>query len=297
MELRVLEYFLAVAKAESISGAAKNLHLSQPTLSRQLHDMEEELGKKLFIRGNRRITLTEEGMLLRKRAEEITDLVQKTQSEISTSDDITAGDIHIGAGESEGIRMFMKAAKQLRDEYPDIHFHILSGDKTTILESLDKGLLDFGIVFDDVNYSKYDGLELKAKEKFGVLMRKDDILADKKEICYKDLYKKPLIVSRQIFKAHSLHKFFKCKETGLNIIASYSLLFNGSLMVEEGMGYAICFDKIINTVGSQLCFRPLESPINYKMSIIWKKDQVMSKSAKKYLEKVQQIHCGQFLQI
>ena len=151
MELRVLQYFLAVTREQSISGAAEALHLSQPTLSRQLKDMEEELGKQLFIRSNRKITLTEEGMLLRKRAEEITELVKKAKDEIALSDETIAGDISIGAGETDGVRFLAKGARELQSEYPLVRFHIVSGDKTTVLEELDKGLIDFALLFGEID--------------------------------------------------------------------------------------------------------------------------------------------------
>ena len=158
MELRVLQYFLAVTQEQSISGAAEFLHLSQPTLSRQLKDMEDELGKQLLIRGNRKVTLTEEGMILRKRAEEIMELVRKTEREISLSDEMIAGDIYIGAGETDGIRLLAQAAQKLQYDYPMIHFHIISGDSTTVTEQLDKGLIDFGLLFGKIDTTKYEFL-------------------------------------------------------------------------------------------------------------------------------------------
>lgn len=179
MEFRVLQYFLAVAREQSISGAAKALHLSQPTLSRQLKDMEEELGKPLFIRSNRKITLTEEGRILRKRAEEITELVRKARDEIALSEEMIAGDISIGAGETDGVRYLAKAARDLQAAYPLVHFHIVSGDKTTVLEDLDKGLIDFALLFGEIDDSRYDALKLPSTDAFGVLMRRDDPLAQR----------------------------------------------------------------------------------------------------------------------
>lgn len=196
MELRVLQYFLAVTREQSISGAAEALHLSQPTLSRQLKDMEEELGKQLMIRGNRKITLTEEGMILRKRAEEILDLVQKTEHEITISDDVIAGDVYIGAGETDAVRLLAKAGKNVQMEYPDIHYHISSGDSTDVLESLDKGLIDFGMIFGAVDTSKYEYLEFPVKDKYGILMRKDSPLAEKDFIRPEDLHDKPIMFNR-----------------------------------------------------------------------------------------------------
>ncbi|MCD7731562.1 MAG: LysR family transcriptional regulator [Oscillospiraceae bacterium] len=287
MELRVLQYFLAVARENSISGAAEFLHLSQPTLSRQLKELEQELGKQLFIRGNRRITLTEEGMILRKRAEEITELVRKAEEEISASDDLLAGDISIGAGESDGNRFIIKAMKALQHDYPLVHFHVLSGDKTVILENIDRGTIDFGIIFGDVDSSKYDSLPIPSEDTWGVLMRRDSPLAQKNVITAEDLMDKPIIVSRQAFENSEFKSFFPCGQEKLNIAATYSLLFNGSLMVDEGLGYAICFDKLINVSGnSNLCFRPLKPEIKIGMNIIWKKYRIFSKPARMFLEKL-----------
>ncbi len=290
MELRVLQYFLAVTREQSISGAAESLHLSQPTLSRQLKDMEKELGKQLFIRSNRRITLTEEGMILRKRAEEIMELVKKTEDEITLSDDSIAGDITVGAGETDGIRFLARAAQAVQKDYPLVHFHIVSGDKASVTEDLDRGLIDFGLLFGDIDTSKYEHLNVPFQDSFGVLMRRDSPLAEKKTITPKDLWDKPLIVSRQTIHDSSLHTILACDQEKLNIVASYNLLFNGSLMVDEGMGYAICFDKIINVTGSSnLCFRPLSTKVEIGMHIVWKKYQVFTKAAEKYLLQLQQM--------
>ncbi len=284
MEFRILQYFLAIAREQSISSAAKSLHLSQPTLSRQIKALEEELGKQLFIRTNKKITLTEEGMLFRKRAEEITKLVNKTKEEISLSDETIGGDIFIGAGETEGIRHIAKAAKKLQSEHPSIHFHIISGDKITVLEELEKGLIDFALLFGEIDKSKYDYLVLPSVDRFVVMMRKDDVLANLKVITPKDLFDKPLIVSRQTLSDYELTQLFDCDQKQLNIVATYNLLFNGSLMVDEGIGYAICFDKIINVTGdSNLCLRPLSVQIMPKMSLVWKKYQVFTKAIEKFL--------------
>ena len=284
MEFRVLKYFLTITKEQSISSAAKALHLSQPTLSRQIKALEEELGKQLFIRSNRKITLTEEGMLLRKRAEEITELINKTIEEITLSNEIIAGNISIGAGETEGIRHIAKVAKKLQCKYPLIHIHIVSGDKITVLEELERGLIDFALLFGEIDSSKYDYLSLPSIDKFSVMMRKDDLLANLDIITPEDLFDKPLIVSRQIIRDSNLAKLFNCDKKRLNIVATYNLLFNGSLMVDEGIGYALCFDKIINVTGdSNLCLRPLSIQIMPKMSLVWKKHQIFTKASQKFL--------------
>jgi len=290
MELRVLQYFLAVARENSISGAAEFLHLSQPTLSRQLKELEEELGKQLFIRGNRRITLTEEGMILRKRAEEVVELIQKAENEIAASDDMLAGDIFIGVGETDGNRFLIKAMKAMQQDYPLVHFHIISGDKAMITEAIDRGTIDFGIVFGNTDFAKYDSIPVPYEDTWGVLMRRDATLAENDMITAEDLMDQPLIISRQAFQNLEFKNFFHLEQEKLNIVATYSLLFNGSLMVEEGLGYAICFDKLVNVSGnSNLCFRPLTPKIESHMSIIWKKYQVFSKPTQRFLQKLQNI--------
>lgn len=283
MEFRVLQYFLAAAREQSISGAAEYLHLSQPTLSRQLKELEEELGKQLFIRGNRRITLTEEGMILRKRAEEIVDLMQKTEKEIALNDAAIAGDIYIGAGETDAIRILARTARRLQENHPGIRLHIASGDSADVTDDLDKGLTDFGILFDPRDLSKYDYLKLPHQDTWGVLMRRDSPLAEKTAVTPEDLWDKPLILSRQHREGSALSMWLSRPDADLNITATYSLLYNGSILVEEGIGYALTLDKIINTCGSSLCFRPLSPPLTANLCIVWKKYQVLTKAAELFL--------------
>lgn len=289
MELRVLQYFLAVTREQSISAAAESLHLSQPTLSRQLKDLEDELGKQLFIRGNRKITLTEEGMILRKRAKEVIDLINKTEHEIATTDDVITGDVSIGSGETDAVRYLAKAARELQKEYPDVHYHISSGDTTDVLESLDKGLIDFGLIFGTVDTSKYEYLSFPVSDRYGILMRKDSPLAVKETISPEDLWEKPLMLNRNTCDGDLLTTWLKKNLAELHIISTYNLLFNASLMVEEGLGYAFALDQIINVSESSLCFRPLDPPLYARMSLIWKKYQFFPKAAQKFLVKFQEI--------
>lgn len=285
MELRVLRYFLAVAREESICKAAEYLHLSQPTLSRQLSDMEKELGKTLFIRGNRRITLTEEGTLLRKRASEILDLVEKTTSELTSPGDSISGDIYIGAGETEGLHFLTQRAKQLQEQHPQICFHISSGDTVDVTEQLDKGLIDFGLLFDPINHSKYSSLQLPVYDTWGILIRADHPLAQKEAVAPEDLLDQPLIIPRRLKEGGPLDNWMHRDIGTLRISATYSLVFNASLMVKDGMGCAICLDRIINTAGdSGLCFRPLAPAVHAHMSIVWKKFQVFSKASESFLD-------------
>ena len=288
MELRVLQYFLAVTREQSISGAAEYLHLSQPTLSRQLKDMEDELGKQLMIRGNRKITLTEEGMILRKRAEEILNLVQKTEQEITVSNDIFAGEIYIGAGETDAVRLIAKAAKQLQEKYPDINYHISSGDSIDVFEDLDKGLIDFGLVFGSVDSAKYEYINFPIKDEYGLLVRKDDPLAKKKAISPSDIWDKPLMFNRNTSDGDLLTNWLGKSISEIHIAATYNLLYNASLMVDEGLGYAFALDKIIHTGSTNLTFIPFSPKLEAKMSLIWKKYQIFPKHTQKFLEKFQE---------
>ena len=292
MEIRVLQYFLAIAREQSIIRAAESLHLSQPTLSTQIKNMEEELGKQLLIRGtkgSRKVTLTEEGMILRKRAEEILDLVKKTEHEITLSDNVVIGDIYIGTGETDGVRLLAKAAGKLKKLYPGIHYHISSGNALFVKEQLDKGLIDFGIIFGTPDRTKYEALKLPTKDIWGVLMRKDSPLAKKESISPEDLWDQPLLISQQESEGGELVQWMKRNISELDIAMTYNLLFNASLLVEEGFGYAVCLDRIINTSGdSKLCFRPLSPTIEIEMYMIWKRYQVFSKPAEKFLMMMQE---------
>lgn len=285
MELRVLRYFLAVVEQGNIISAAEALHVTQPTLSRQLMELEEELGKKLFIRGSRKISLTDEGMLLHKRAKEIIELVEKTKAEIVSSNKLINGDIYIGGGETEVMRLMAKTAKKLQKDYPDIRYHLFSGNADDVTEKLDKGLLDFGVLIEPANITKYDFLKLPAVDRWGVLMRKDSPLAKYETIKPEYLWDVPLLCSRQSMVGKELAQWIGKDFNKLNIIVTYNLVYNASLMVEEGIGYALCLDKLVNTLGnSSLCFKPLEPKMEVGLNVVWKKSQIFSKAAQKFLE-------------
>lgn len=287
MELRLLEYFLAVAREQNITAAAQSLHISQPALSTQLKAMEKSLGKQLLIRGvkgSRKVVLTEEGMILRQRAEEILSLMHRTEAEISRSGETIVGDVYIGAGETDVIRLFAEAARQLQQTHPHIHYHISSGNAEHVIDYLDKGLIDFGLLFSQVDGQKYEAIPVPAKDTWGVLMRRDAPLAQKESIAPEDLWDKPLIVSHQKGDDLYLGSWMKREISKLNIVATYNLVFNASLLVDEGLGYALCFDKLINTEGSNLCFRPFSPRLEAHGFIVWKKYQVFSKAAGAFLQ-------------
>lgn len=292
MEIRVLNYFLAVAREQSIIGAAKSLHLSQPTLSTQLKALEEELGKQLLIRGSkgtRKITLTEDGMILKRRAEEILNLVKKTKDEFAISNSVIVGDVNIGTGETDAIRPLIKIAKNLYNNHSGIKYNISSGNAEFVLEQLERGLIDFGVIFGNFDKKKYNYIRFPKKDIWGVLMRKDSELAKKEFIRAEDLYDKPLIVSMQGDMNGYLANWLNKEISELKIVATYNLLFNASLMVEEGLGYAIGLDKIIKIYNNdKLYFVPLYPKIDSSISIIWKKYGFLSKPAYHFLKKIEE---------
>ncbi len=287
MELRVLRYFLTVARTGNITRAAELLHITQPTLSRQIRSLEDELGQRLLIRNSHSVSLTTEGILLCKRAEEIFDLIEKTEKEVSQAQHIPAGDVYIGAGETVGIRLLLQAAHRLQNQYPHIHFHIVSGDGDDVCQRLDQGLIDFGLVFDPIDTKKYNAVPLRHQDIWGVLMRSNSPLAAKKHITRGDLIGQPLILSRRTTETSPLGQWLAIPFSQLAIAATYNLAFNGSLMVESGMGYCLCLDHIINVSGSShLAFRPLEPTLEARIHIIWKKYHAFSAAATAYLEKL-----------
>ena len=287
MELREYRYFLAVAREESITKASELLHISQPGLSKVIMNIEDSLGKKLFIRENRKITLTEDGILLRKRAQEIVDLADKTEAElIATYDDIS-GEVFIGGGETEGMRIIAKTIKELNINYPNIHYNLFSGNAQDVTEKLDKGLLDFGILIEPVDVTKYEYIRLPFSDTWGLVMRKDNPLSKKKYIDQDDLLNIPLICSRQVLGKSELSNWIGTDFNKLNIISTYNLIFNAALMVDEGIGCAITLDKLVNTgENSNLCFRPLKNSKNSNLIFVWKKYQVFSKASQKFLDEL-----------
>lgn len=289
MEIRVLRYFLAVARERNITGAANYLHLTQPTLSRQIHDLEEELGQQLLIRKSHRVELTPEGVLLRKRAEEIIAMVDKTEAEFASMEDTVSGDIYIGSGETQAIRQIAELIKDLGEAYPNIHYHLHSGNAEDVTERLDKGLLDFGILIQPADLTKYDYLDLPARDRWDVIMRKDSPLAEKEAIEKNELLEIPLLCSRQVVGSrHSENKFaewFGTDYEKLNIVATYNLMYNAAILVEAGVGYALTLDKLANTSeDSVLCFRPLRPELESGLNVVWKKYQVFSPAAELFLK-------------
>lgn len=294
MEIRVLRYFLAIAREGSITNAANFLHVTQPTLSRQIRDLEEELGQKLFIRGSHSMTLTTEGMILRKRAEEIISMVDKTEAEFNSMENMVSGDIYIGRGETDVIKLVAQIAYELRVSYPGIHYHLYSGNSEDVTERLDKGLLDFGILIQPADISKYDYINLPARDTWGVIMRRDSPLAEKEVIRKEDLLGVPLICSRQAIsgerRGNEFAEWFGEDFDRLDIVTTFNLIYNAAIMVEAGIGYALTIDRIVNTAeSSNLCFRPLEPRLDSGLNVIWKKYQVFSSAAELFLNKLREM--------
>lgn len=289
MEIRVLRYFLEVAREGNVTHAAQRLHISQPTLSRQIKELEEELGKKLFTRSNYSVKLTEEGMLLRKRAEDILDMTDKTLAEFRAMDEVNGGDIHIGCAESNGIAPFIRVIQTLQKEYPRIRYHFYSSGTEAVNERLDRGLLDFAIIVQEADPSKYNYLRIPASDQWGLIMRRDSPLAQHSCIHLHDLLDIPLILSRQAM-GEEMPRWFGETQDKLNIVATYDLLFNTSVMVREGFGYVLGFDGLVYTgPDSDLCFRPLEPALTSPMYIIWKKYQVFSPAAALLLQEIKSV--------
>lgn len=286
METRVLRYFLAVAQEGSVTRAARALHLTQPTLSRQIRELEEELGQTLFSRGGRELSLTREGLLLRQRAEEIVGLAEITEKEFrSLGERTVSGDLSIGCGESKALSFVTDALKVLQDEHPLIIPHFFSGNGEIVMDRLDKGLLDFAVLMGAENTERYYSLPLPNHDTWGLLMDKDDPMAQKKAITAEDLLDIPLILSSQSLSRDELSGWLGFPMSRLHIAATYTLLFNGSLMVRSGLGYALCFDHIAPSgKDSPFAFRPLTSPL----SLVWKKHQILSAPAEAFLAKIRE---------
>ena len=284
MEFRTLKYFLAIAEQESLTKAALKLHITQPTLSRQIAMLEEETGKKLYIRTNYNIKLTEDGLLLKKRAQEIIELESKTLAELANSDNASInGIIYIGAGETAGVKYIAKILKSLRKSHQGIKYRMISGDAEDISDKLDKGLIDFGLFVGKVNLNKYNCVALPDSDRWGVLVRLTDKLSVKNFITPEDLRGRDLLFSHQAKSHGEFSEWLGCPVESLNIVGTHNLAFNASIMVREGLGVLVTIEGIINNE-SGLKFIPLKPEVKAKLVLAWRKDSCLSKAARKFLE-------------
>lgn len=293
MEIRVLKYFLTTARVGTITGAANYLHLTQPTLSRQLMDLERELGQKLFIRSNHTISLTQEGMLLKKRAEEIVEMVEKTENEFNSLTEDVAGEVYIGCGETEAFKGIAEVVAQIQKQNPQIVFHISSGTFEDVTEKLDKGLLDFGFIMHSADNIKYNIITVPQKDIWGIVTLKDNPLARKSSVTFDDLEGIPLILARKVMRNYSqnneFYDWYNSKKDKLNIAATHTLFYNAAILAQQGVGSVLTLNILKeNEKNSNLCFVPLSPKIETGWDIVWKKYQVFSPAAKLFLDKLQE---------
>lgn len=286
MEIRVLRYFLEIAREGNMTRAGEYLHVSQPTLSKQMKELEKELGKKLFQRGSNNVSLTSEGMLLRKRAEDILDMVDKTTDEFHSLDDIAGGEVRIGCAESYQIKYLARSIQKFKKKYPLLRYFLSSGNTEQVTERLDKGLFDFAVIVEPPDLSKYNYLEMPEANRWGVVMRKEDPLAKKEKIHVEDLFGLELITSQQAMQV-DIPRWCGEKADLLNLSGSINLFYNGSIFAKEGLGYLLTFEHLVeNGPDNELCFRPFEPILETKMYIIWKKYQVFTPIAELLIEQI-----------
>ena len=283
MEIRTLRYFLAIAREENMTKAAEILHVTQPTLSKTLRALEDELGKKLFTRHSFSISLTEEGMLLRDRAESLVTMADKIEKEFLSLDDITGGELYLGLAESHQIRYLAREIRKLKSVYPGLNYHITSGDTEQVTEKLDKGLLDFAVVCDTPDARKYAYLPFPEADIWGVVMPQDAPLAKKEVVTVNDLVGLPLFSSEQGWQ-NDIAKWCGERIHDLRLEGSFRLAYNASVFVKEGLGYQLTFAELVNTAPeSGLVFRPLLPRLETKLFLIWNKYQTFTPIAERFL--------------
>lgn len=285
MELRVLRYFLEVARQGSVTAAAAALNLTQPTLSRQILSLEEELGTPLFSREGRGVALTRAGRYMAERAEEILELAQRAADALRRPPEEVSGDVHIAGGESRAMRLVARAMKRTRLRHPGIRFHVFSGNAAAVAERLEKGLADFGVFIRPASLERYTSLPFPAEDDWGLLLRRDHPLAERARIRPRDVRGLSLICSGQEGAAQAFAAWLGAAGGPPDIVATYTLLFNAAVMVREGLGAAVCLDGIADTsAGSDVCFRPFSPAMRVGLAAAWKKRKVFSAAAAAFLE-------------
>ena len=291
MELRHLRYFLAVAREGNVTRAAASLHVTQPTLSRQLADLEQELGRELLVRESRGVTLTDDGMLLRKRAEEIVALADRTEREMMADDSQVEGDVWVGGGETRTMELVARTMVAIAHDHPGVRLRLHSGNADDVIERVDKGLLDYGVIIGRNPESRFDSFELPTRERWGILVRNDDPLAEKSVVSMDDLASRRLIVSAQPADANQSMSEIEQLLGNLsgNVVSTYTLLYNASLLVEQGFGIALCLDGIVATgAGTPFTFVPTEQQPAMQTYLIWKRFQPQSRAASLFLRELKQ---------
>ena len=287
MEIKILHNFLVLSRMANMTAAADFLNLTQPTLSRQLAALEEELGALLFERGGRRLTLTAAGVRLKKRAEEILELVNRTQGEFRQPENELSGDIYLGSGESWVLGMVAEVMKKLRELSPRVRFHVFSGDGDEVSERLNNGLLDFGLFIEPARVSAYESIRLPEVDMWGALMLKESPLASRVAITPEDLWHEPIIISKQSYMEWHISKWMRREFSELNIAATYNLLYNASILVRKGLGIALGLDRLINVSNDpEICFRPCRPALPVALYFAWRKQNLFSPAAQAFLTMV-----------
>ncbi|MDD4370285.1 MAG: LysR family transcriptional regulator [Anaerostipes sp.] len=288
MEIRVLRYFLTVVREESITKASEILHITQPTLSRQLAHMEEEIGVKLFHRGRRKIKLTNEGILLRRRAEEILQLVDKTEKELVEQEEQVEGKISIGCGEIAAVQVLPKLMETFRQKYPRVNFDIFTATADLVKEQMDKGLLDVGLLLEPIDIEKYEFIRLPIKERWVVLMPPDDPLSEKDAVTAKDLSVLPLILPRRMKVQNELSSWFGNYYDRLNVVFTSNLSTNSAIMVDGGLAYSVVIEGAVTFWDqSKITYRPLIPPLTATSVLAWKRGQPFSPATTKFINHIQ----------
>ncbi len=276
MELRALQYFLVVAREENITKAAALLHVTQPTLSRQMMQLEEELGVQLFTRSSHNIILTEQGMLLKRRAQELVSLADKTKQEL-VQQQILSGEVAIGSGEYRNSVLLAQILAQFHAQHPQVRYEIFSGNSDDIKERIERGLLDVGFLLEPVDVSKYEFVRIPIREEWGVLVSESSELAQKTAVTPQDLADKPLLFAQRDLVKRELMNWFGSYADNLNIVACGNLSFNLSMLVQQGVGAHLSIRKSCQYDG--VCFRPLSPKLESNVILAWKKNQAMSPAA------------------
>lgn len=287
MEIRVLRYFLTVVREQSITKASEVLHITQPTLSRQLAQMEEEVGVKLFDRGTRKITLTNEGLLLRRRAEEILQLVDKTEKELIEQEEQVEGKITIGCGEIASVQLLPELFKSFHEKYPRVNFDLYTATADHVKDQMDRGLVDIGLLLEPIDIEKYDFIRLDMKERWVVLMRPDSPLAEKDSVTAKDLSESPLILPRRLRVQSELASWFGDYYENLNALFTGNLSTNGAIMVSQGLAYSVVVEGSVPFWDqSKITYRPLYPELTATSVLAWKRGQPFSLATTKFIEHI-----------
>lgn len=284
MEIRTLRYFLAVAREENMTRAAEVLHVTQPTLSKQIKSLERELGQKLFVRHSFSIELTDEGRLLQERAADLVRLADRIEGEFASMGDVTGGDIHLGLAESWQVRRLAREIASFRETHPGLRYHVSSGVTAEVCERLDRGVLDFALLAEEPNADKYESLRFPQADVWGLVVPADSPLASRASLTVDDLAGLPLLCSGQGWRV-DIPRWAGERMGELVLAGEFGLPYNASLFVREGLGYLLTFDHLVGTGGETgLEFRPLEPRLETPAYLVWRRGQPLSPIAASFLD-------------